>query len=71
MIYRKRNGEEVRGNEKQDRLLAWLCGCTAGCFLLRILACPKISHSVGRVMDMKVSAPIVRIFVKKNHIRLD
>lgn len=71
MIYRKRNGEEVRGNEKQDRLLAWLCGCTAGRFLLRILACPKISRSVGTVMDMQVSAPIVRIFVKKNHIRLD
>ena len=70
MIYRLRNGNEIRGNEWQDRFLSLLYGTLPGRTAVRLLIRPTVSRIGGAFLGSPLSRPLIRPFVKKNHIDL-
>ncbi len=70
MIYRTRNGTEIRGNDGQDRFLSVLYGTLPGRAAVRLLPRPVVSKIGGAFLGSFLSRPLIRPFVKKNHIDL-
>lgn len=71
MAWRDRAGNEVPGDDGQDRLLEWMYGTAAGRILVRLMIQPWVSHAAGWMMDSRLSALAVGPFIKKNHIRME
>lgn len=55
-------------NSKQNRILRFLYKSKAGRALLNILIKPEISKAAGYFMDSVLSVPLIRPFIKLNHI---
>ena len=70
MIYKTRDGNEIRGNDGQDRFLAALYGTAAGRAVVRILTRPVVSKIGGAFLDSPFSRFLVRPFAKRNHLDL-
>ncbi len=70
MIYRTRDGSEICGNDRQDRFLTVLYGTFPGRVAVRLLTRPAISKIGGAFLRSFLSRPLIRPFVKKNHIDL-
>ncbi|MDY3919446.1 MAG: phosphatidylserine decarboxylase [Candidatus Limivivens sp.] len=70
MIYRERNGKEVRGNDGQDRLISLMYQTAVGRMAVRLLVNPVISEIGGVLMDSTLSGLAVKPFVKRNGIDL-
>lgn len=71
MIYKTRDGNEICGNDGQDRFLAALYGTSAGRAAVRILIRPVVSKIGGAFLDSSLSKFLVSPFVKRNHIDLN
>lgn len=67
-MIKKRNGEIIVTNEKQNALLKKLYGSFGGRLILKFLTLPVISKAVGEFMDSPISKPLISGFVKKNNI---
>lgn len=71
MRYRNRQGEEIRENEAQDRLLATLYGTAAGRLLLKLLVQPWVSRLAGAFLNTPLSAGMIAPFAKRYGISLE
>lgn len=70
MIYKTRDGSEIRGNEGQDRLLAALYGTRTGRATVRLLVRPMVSKIGGAFLNSAFSRLLIKPFVEKNQIDL-
>lgn len=70
MRYRDRRGNEITGNEKQDRILRLLYGTLAGRLLMKPLVQPVVSRIAGRFLNTKLSSFLAGAAVKKYRIDL-
>ncbi|MBR6070354.1 MAG: phosphatidylserine decarboxylase [Ruminococcus sp.] len=67
-MIKKRTGELIVTNEKQNALLKKLYGTAAGRCLLKVLTLPIVSEAVGAYMDSPLSKPLIEPFIRKNGI---
>lgn len=70
MIYRNRQGEEIRKNEEQDKLLKHLYQTIPGRAALKLLVQPWVSKTVGSFLNSKPSAAMIAPFVEKHRIAM-
>lgn len=63
-----RNGKILDQDSRQDKLLRRLYTHRAGRIFLKLLIQPAISERVGSLLNTKISACLIKPFVKKNHI---
>lgn len=70
MLYRDRKGNEVRGNDAQDKLLENIYKTLPGRLLLKPFTNPAVSKLVGRLLDTKLSAHAIVPFAEKHQIRM-
>jgi phosphatidylserine decarboxylase len=70
MIYRTRNGNEIQGNDGQDRFLSILYGALPGRIAVRLLVRPAVSKIGGAFLGSPLSRFLIRPFVKKHRIDL-
>lgn len=71
MEYRKRDGETVKANDGQDRLLAVLYGTVPGRMLIKVLVHPVISKIGGVCLNSPASKWMIGPFVRQNQIDLE
>ncbi len=67
-MIKKRTGEIIVTNEKQNALLKKLYGTAAGRCLLKVLTLPIVSKVAGAYMDSPLSKPLIEPFIRKNGI---
>ena len=67
-MIKNRKGDVIVTNEKQNELLKKLYGTSDGRRLLKVLTLPIVSKAVGDFMDSSFSKPLIRKFIKDNHI---
>ncbi|MDE5583034.1 MAG: phosphatidylserine decarboxylase [Ruminococcus sp.] len=67
-MIKKRNGEIVAVNEKQNRILERLYNTLTGRIILKFLTAPPVSEIVGFYMDSPFSIPLIKPFVRNNNI---
>lgn len=60
----KRNGEIYGEYSCQDRLLQWVYGHKAGRIMLKPFLFPCVSKFMGKIMDSRVSAGFIPIFIR-------
>jgi phosphatidylserine decarboxylase len=65
-----RNGIEIKQNETQNKMLAFLYQTTFGRILLAQLVKPGVSQSVGYLLNHSISKLIIPTFIKKNKINM-
>lgn len=65
-----RNGNEIKQNESQNKVLAFLYQTRLGRMLLAQLVKPYVSHFVGALLNLPISKWLISPFVKKNKIDL-
>lgn len=70
MLYRDRNGNEIRGNDAQDKLLEKIYKTLFGRLLLKPLTHPAVSKLVGNLLNTRLSARAIVPFVEKHQIRM-
>lgn len=63
-----RNGNITEENSVQDRFLAWMYGHMSGRILLRPLVCPAFSRVGGRLLNTRLSALFIRLFIRAGSI---
>lgn len=71
MQSKDRQGKVVSGNEGQEKVLQVLYGTSVGRQTLKVLTNPVISKLGGRVLDSKISTPLISPFIEKNHIAME
>ncbi len=71
MEYRTRDGQTIRANDGQDRLLAALYGSALGRALIRPLVQPGVSRLIKKLMSTGLSARFVPGFCRSNGIDLE
>ena len=57
--------------KRKERTLRFLYHTRPGRMLLRPLTCRPVSRASGRFLDSRMSKPLIRPFVHRNHIRLE
>ena len=67
-MIKKRTGEVIASNDKQEYLLKKLYGTVDGRILLKFLTEPIISMMVGDYMNSVFSKPLIKPFIKRNNI---
>ncbi|SEK47520.1 phosphatidylserine decarboxylase [Ruminococcus sp. YRD2003] len=67
-MIKKRTGEVIVTNEKQNELLKRLYGTVGGRCLLKVLTLPTVSKAAGAYMDSPLSKPLIEPFIRKNGI---
>ena len=67
-MIKKRSGEIIVTNEKQNEMLKKLYGTAGGRLLLKVLTRPIISKIAGAFMDSPLSIPLIKPFIRKNNI---
>lgn len=70
MIIKLRNGAIRDSGPGQDKMLKALYGKPLGRMMLKPLLGPTVSKLAGKVLDSKLSKPLIRSFVKSNQIDL-
>lgn len=65
-----RNGNEVKQNEAQNKVLAFLYNTMLGRLLLLIIIKPWFTKFVGLVFNLPISKILIQPFIKKNQINL-
>lgn len=70
MRYRDRQGNTATGGEGQDNMLRSLYRSAFGRKVLPLLVSPPVSKLAGKLMDTRLSALAVPVFVKYNQIDL-
>lgn len=67
-MIKKRTGEIIVTNQKQNELLKKLYGTVNGRRLLKLLTLPIVSKVAGAYMDSPLSKPLIAPFIRKNGI---
>lgn len=70
MLYRDRNGNEIRGNDAQDKLLEKIYKTLPGRLLLKPFTNPAVSKLAGKLLDTRLSACAIVPFVEKHQIHM-
>lgn len=70
MEYKTREGELIRANDGQDRLLAAIYGSRLGRLAVKPLVHPCVSRLVKRIMNSRWTARLVPSFCRNNQIDL-
>ncbi|MDE5620865.1 MAG: phosphatidylserine decarboxylase [Ruminococcus sp.] len=65
---KKRNGETIVTNPKQNDVLEKLYDTFSGRMVLKVLTAPVVSKTVGKYMDSPLSKPLIDVFIKNNSI---
>ena len=68
MEYRTRDGQNITGNDKQDRFLARLYGTHTGRACVKVLIAPEVSELGGRLLSSHMSRVFIRPFIRRNGI---
>ena len=71
MRYRDRNGNAAGEASGQDRLLELLYGTAPGRKIIRFLIRPSVSRFGGMLLSTRISALLIKPFVKKTGIRME
>lgn len=71
MEYRDRNGNIVKNNDGQDKLLEKLYGTVAGRMLVKVLIQPALSKIAGIFLDSSFSKAFIRPFIRRNAIDIE
>lgn len=71
MRYIDREGRTIEYEDSQDRFLKMLYTSRTGRIILKLLIRPSVSRLGGRLLDTRLSAGLIRPFVKHNHIDLN
>lgn len=71
MRYRNRQGEEIKENEAQDRLLKTLYGTAAGRLLLKLLVQPWVSRLAGAFLNTPLSVGMIAPFIERYGISME
>ena len=66
-----RQGNYIKTNEKQDRLLAKLYGTKSGRLVVKIIYRPWVTKIIGRYMNTKYSRRKIAPFINQNKISMD
>lgn len=67
-MIKKRTGEIIVTNEKQNKALKKLYGTLPGRIALKVLTHPLISIIAGAFMDSRLSRPLIDSFIRRNGI---
>ena len=67
-MIKKRTGEIIVTNQKQNELLKKLYDTAYGRCLLKVLTLPAVSKAAGLYMDSPLSKPLIAPFIRKNGI---
>lgn len=67
-MIKKRNGETIVTNKKQNEVLKKLYNTVSGRMVLKVLTAPFVSRTVGKYMDSPLSKPLIKPFIKNNGI---
>ena len=67
-MVKKRNGETIVTNKKQNEVLKKLYNTVSGRMVLKVLTAPFVSRTVGKYMDSPLSKPLIKPFIKNNGI---
>lgn len=67
-MVKKRNGETIATNQKQNEVLKKLYNTVSGRMVLKVLTAPFVSRTVGKYMDSPLSKPLIKPFIKNNGI---
>lgn len=67
-MIKKRTGEIIVTNQKQNELLKKLYDTAYGRRLLKVLTLPAVSKAAGLYMDSPLSKPLIAPFIRKNGI---
>ncbi len=67
-MIKKRSGEVIVTNEKQNVLLKKLYGTAGGRAVLKVLTAPCISFIAGAFMDSRLSKPLIPRFIRSSGI---
>ncbi len=67
-MIKKRNGEIIATNQKQNQTLEKLYGTISGRIILKMLTSPIISKTAGKYMDSPFSKPLIKSFIENNNI---
>lgn len=67
-MIKKRTGEIIVTNHKQNELLKKLYDTAYGRCLLKVLTLPAVSKAAGLYMDSPLSKPLIAPFIRKNGI---
>lgn len=67
-MIKKRTGEMIVTNQKQNELLKKLYGTAGGRCLLKVLTMPILSKAAGMYMDSPLSKPLIKPFIRRNRI---
>ena len=67
-MIKKRTGEIIVTNQKQNELLKKLYDTAYGRCLLKVLTLPALSKAAGLYMDSPLSKPLIAPFIRKNGI---
>lgn len=70
MYYVDRDGIGMEKSTGQDKMLSFLYGHTLTRMMLKPLLAPKVSRTVGRLMDSRISKVLIPSFIRSNHIDL-
>ena len=70
MKQKDRNGKLIDQPNGQDRMLKVLYGSVPGRVVLKLLVSPVISRIAGVLLSSRLSVPLIKPFVQKNHIDL-
>lgn len=71
MKYRDRQGNLIEINTKQDRFLACMYAKKSGRAVIRVLATRPVTKICRVFMDSPLSRPMIKKFVRKNHIDMN
>lgn len=67
-MIKTRNGDIIVTNEKQNKLLKKLYGCSLGRVVLKTLTAPCVSKAAGAFMDSRASKLLIKPFIKRSGI---
>lgn len=70
MRYVDSNGNRYEKTSKQDQLLDWMYNHTIGRMLLKVLINPLLSKAGGMLLNTKLSAVLIRPFIRANGIQM-
>ena len=65
-MIKKRTGEIIVTNEKQNKALKKLYGTLPGRIALKVLTHPLISIIAGAFMDSRLSRPLIDSFIRQH-----
>lgn len=67
-MIKKRNGEIIKTNQAQNKVLSRLYDTFCGRIILRFIVVPVVSRTAGKFMDSPFSIPLIKKFIKMHNL---